>query len=132
MIQALIILGWLVALGCFVFLVADSLTRRFPRLRRRSSAAEKGERKGRFLKWRRRVEVAQEPPLDPATRRLRRNLKPLWYVLLVLWEGYWIAEVVERFARPNPFQLPYFFLLVMMVGVPLAVYLLARRRVRAA
>jgi hypothetical protein len=126
MTQVFIILGWLIALGCFVFLVLDSLKRRFPWLRRRKKTALKAD----ATKWRSALD--EGPSVDAADRRFRRNMKPLWYVSLVLWEGYWIAEIAERFARPNPFQLPYFFLLVMMVGVPLAVYLFVRRPARPA
>ena len=52
-------------------------------------------------------------------------------LLFVLWEGYWISEIVER-ARDTKgsLQLPYGFLFIVLVVVPLGIYWVCRRKMR--
>jgi hypothetical protein len=53
------------------------------------------------------------------------------WLLLVLWEGYWIWEIIERGRdTQGPLQLPYVFLFFMLVFVPLVIYWVCRRKMR--
>ena len=53
----------------------------------------------------------------------------LGWLLFVVWEGYWLLEIVEQFSiSTKPLQLPYPSLFVVLVVLPLAVYLFFRRR----
>src|SRR5262249_55425014 len=53
------------------------------------------------------------------------------WALLIVWQVYWLLEIVERFrTTTTPLQLPYFFLFVVMVLIPLAIYLFFCRRFR--
>ena len=136
MLQIAILLGWVVALGLVVFLATESLRPR------------RGGRQRRTRALRQRLKFKKHHHFDPKRGRWVRNDDKSFVVdqaaddrrlvlilvgclLLIVWEGYWISEIVERFARAtHPLQLPYGFLLLMLVGIPLAVYLYFRRRLR--
>ena len=136
MLHIAILLSWVVALGLVVFLATESLRhRRWGRQRRKRALR-------RLLKFK------KHHHFDPKRGRWVRNDNASFVVdqaaddrrlvlilvgclLLIVWEGYWISEIVERFSRAtHPLQLPYGFLLLMLVGIPLAVYLYFRRRLR--
>jgi hypothetical protein len=138
MLQILIIFGWLMAFGCLLYLAAESLKIRFSWFRRNRAAGSKTrlfKTIDPFARKRERPAQNIEVEIPPAPHEARgnfpRGIRPLGYVLLIVWEGYWISEVAERFAQSaNPLQLPYFFLIFVMVGVPLAAYLVTRRLLR--
>jgi hypothetical protein len=123
----LIILGWLVVFGCFFYLAADAGRNRLNRRREKKAAARKihefkkyhnyDEKRGKWV--RNRDGVA----LPDASDDFRRSITPFGYLMLVLWEIFWVAEIV---AAPRLSQIPFIFLLVMMVGIPLAVRMLSR------
>ena len=70
-------------------------------------------------------------PVDQAGDNRRLMLVFLAWLLFVLWEGYWILEIAERFSKStHPLQLPYVFLFFMAVVVPFVGYLIFRRRMR--
>jgi hypothetical protein len=72
------------------------------------------------------VNVIDEPSED---RWLMLTI--LGWLLFVMWERYWLSEIVERFSTSTkPLQLPYPSLFFFLVVVPLAVYLFFRRRRR--
>jgi len=53
------------------------------------------------------------------------------WLLFILWEGYWIWEIIERGRdTQGPLQLPYVFLFFMLVFVPLVIYWVCRRKMR--
>ena len=123
----LIILGWLVVFGCFFYLATDAGRNRLHRRREKKAAARKihefkkyhhyDEKRGKWV--RNRDGVA----LPDASDDFRRSVTPFGYLILVLWEIFWVAEIA---AAPRLSQIPFFFLLVMMVGIPLAVRMLSR------
>ena len=51
-------------------------------------------------------------------------------LLFILWEGYWVLEIREQYVARGRLELPYVFLFFMLVGVPLALYLFLRRKLR--
>ena len=134
MLQVVIILGWLVAVGLVIYLATQALKHRL---------WGRHQRKLRFRKVR---EFRRRHYFDQKRRRWVRNvdgvvlidvagedrrfmLAVLGWLLLVLWEGYWLWEIVERFSKStHPWQLPYPSLFFVLVIVPLAIYLFFRRR----
>jgi len=140
MLHILIVVAWIVAFGCWVYLASQVLKHRlFDRGQKKVTAR-------RFLGFgkphhsnekhqgsMRSPDGAVPLKTDEGTVGVvrRRGLALFGYFMLFLWEAYWVSEIVERFSRSsNPLQLPYFFLLFVMVGVPLAVYLFSRRILR--
>jgi Flp pilus assembly protein TadB len=123
----LIILGWLIVLGCFFYLAADAGRNRMHERREKKAAAKKiqefkkhhhyDEKRGKWV--RNRDGVA----LPDASADFRRSITPFGYLMLVFWEIFWVAEIA---ATPRLSQIPFFFLLIMMVGIPLAVRMLSR------
>ena len=54
-------------------------------------------------------------------------------MVLLLWQGYWMVEIVDQFKKSDtPLQLPYFFLFIVMVVIPYSVYWFSRRHKRRA
>jgi hypothetical protein len=136
MLQIVILLGWVVALGLVVFLATESLRHRRWGRQRRKRALRKllkfkkhhhfDPKRGRWVR-----NDDKSFVVDQAADDRRLVLILVGCLLLIVWEGYWISEIVERFSRAtHPLQLPYGFLLLMLVGIPLAVYLYFRRRLR--
>jgi hypothetical protein len=56
------------------------------------------------------------------------NLVVLGWLAFVLWEGYWIWQIVQRFSKTNLLQLPYVFLFFILVVIPLAVYFFSTKK----
>jgi hypothetical protein len=136
MLHIAILLSWVVALGLVVFLATESLKHRRWGRQRRKRALRKllkfkkhhhfDPKRGRWVR-----NGDESFVVDQAADDRRLVLILVGCLLLIVWEGYWISEIVERFSRAtHPLQLPYGFLLLMLVGVPLAVYLYFRRRLR--
>lgn len=123
-----LIAGWLVAILCMVFLAADILRARG--LKKQDAPA----RKRRLWPWRRRIEdepvwpATDMPP--PAESRFVVSpwIRPAGVIAILLWEVFWIAEIYEWSSQNDrPLQLPYFFLLAMMVGIPAVGYFISRK-----
>jgi hypothetical protein len=136
MLQIVILLGWVLALGLVVFLATESFRHRRWGRQRRKRAFRKLRRFKKYHhfdpklgRWVRNDDGSVL--VDEAGDDRRLVLILVGCLLLIVWEGYWISEIVERFSRAtHPLQLPYGFLLLMLVGVPLGVYLYLRRRLR--
>ena len=68
--------------------------------------------------------------VDEVIEDRRLNLLVVGLLAFVLWEGYWIWEIAQRYSETHRLQLPYVFLFFILVVIPLAVYLFIRRRIR--
>jgi len=56
----------------------------------------------------------------------------VFWLLFILWEGYWVLEIREQYVAKGRLELPYVFLFFMLVGIPFALYLFLRRKLRRA
>lgn len=136
MLQIVIVLAWLVALGLVVYLAKQAITRRWRGRRQRKISARnlREFRKHHHFdtirrQWVRNVD--QVAVVDEASEDRRLILAILGWLLFFLWEGYWFSEVIERYSTTSrPLQLPYVFLFVMLVVVPLAVNMFFWRKMR--
>ena len=68
--------------------------------------------------------------VDEVIEDRRLNVVVLGWLAFVLWEGYWIWEIAQRYSETKRLQLPYVFLFFILVVIPLAVYSFIRRRIR--
>jgi hypothetical protein len=136
MLQIVIIFAWVLAACLAVYLAARAIRNRLLGRHRRKMALRRlraFRRRHHFdqkqQRWIRKVDgVAM---IDEPAEDRRFVLACLGLILFVLWEGYWLLEVVERFSKStHPLQLPYVFLFVILVIVPLAGYFLFRRLMR--
>jgi Ca2+/Na+ antiporter len=123
----LIILGWLIVLGCFFYLSADAARNRLYEGRARKATARKIQdfKKHHHYDEKRRkwVRKCDGVVLPNASDNIQRNVMPFGYLMLVLWEIFWIVQIA---AAPRWSQIPYLFLLVMMIGLPFAIRMLLR------
>jgi hypothetical protein len=123
----LIILGWLIFVGCTIYLAMDVAKNRLYERRAMKVAAKKiknfkkhhhyDEKRGQWVRKRDGVVLAD------ASGDAERHVMPFSYLMLVLWEMFWVVEIVMA---PRLSQIPYLFLLVMMIGVPLTFLMLLR------
>jgi hypothetical protein len=123
----LIILGWLIILGCFVYLATDVARNRLSERRERKFAAKKIQafKKHNHYDEKRRqwMRNRDDADLSDASDDIQRNAMSFGHLILVVWELFWVVEIVTA---PGLSEIPYFFLLVMMIGVPLAFRMLMR------
>ena len=129
MLHVLLILGWLLAVACMLLLVVETV-----RARLLKKPAKPKVRKRRFWQshWFAEDEVSPTPLGTPPPTQgdfsVRPWLKPAAIVAFLLWEVFWISEIVEKTSQSDrPLQLPYVFLLVVMIGIPTAIYFAARK-----
>ena len=134
MLNIVLILAWLIALGLAVYLAPGAVTHRLRGRQQRRLAHRKIRdftRHHRFderqQRWVRKDGVVL---VDEVSEDRRLNLVVLGWLLFVLWEGYWFWEIAQRYSETNRLQLPYVFLFFILVVIPLAVYLFIRRRIR--
>jgi hypothetical protein len=124
----LVIFGWLVVLGCFFYLSVDAARSRLHERRARKDAARKIQdfKKDHYYDEKRRkwVRKCDGVVLPNAIDDIQGNVMLFGYLMLVLWEIFWIVEIA---ATPRWSQIPYLFLLVMMIGLPFAIRALWRR-----
>jgi hypothetical protein len=142
MLNIAIIIGWLLAILCMLYLAKELVKDRFHARRERKLAAKnafRARRREQFMENRRRwteikTGVIQPRPAEAAAhaeRRQNQNQRLFGWVALLLWEGYWILEIVDQFKKSDtPLQLPYFFLFIVMVVIPYCVYWFSTRRRR--
>jgi membrane protein DedA with SNARE-associated domain len=53
------------------------------------------------------------------------------WLAFILWETYWLIEIADQFKKSeHPLQLPYFFLIIVMVVIPYSIFRFSRRRRR--
>lgn len=122
----LIILGWLIVLGCLFYLAADAGKNRLRERREKKAAARKIQefkKRHHYDEKRRQWVRKSDGVVLPDASDDFRSLTPFGYLALVVWEIFWAAEIA---ATPHLSQIPYLFLLAMMVGVPFAVRGLSR------
>jgi hypothetical protein len=138
MLQIVIIFAWLLAIGCMLYLVKEMIKGRLQARRQRRLAirsAIRSYRRQQFIENRRRLMqrsggVVLSAPNEAAADRPQVQRLFGWIVLF-LWEGYWVVEIVDQFSRSSrPLQLPYVFLFIVMVAMPYGVYLISRRAIR--
>jgi hypothetical protein len=144
MLNTLIIIGWLLAICCMIYLAKELVKDRFRARRERKLAirnAIRARRREQFMENRRRwaeinTGVIQPRPaeaLAKAERRQKQNQRLFGWMIFLLWEGYWIIEIIDQFRKSDkPLQLPYFFLFVVMVVIPYSVYWFQGRHKRRA
>jgi len=144
MLNILIIIGWLLAICCMLYLAKELLKDRFHARRERKIAfrnAIRARRREQFMENRRRwaeinTGVIQARPAEAAAkleRRQKQNQRLFGWMVFLLWQGYWIVEILDQFRKSDhPLQLPYFFLFVVMVVIPYCVYWFATRKSRRA
>ena len=142
MLNILIIVGWLLAICCMIYLAKELLRDRIHARRERKIAirnAIRARRREQFMENRRRwseinTGVIQPRPAEAAAkleRRQKQNQRLFGWIVLLLWEGYWIVEILDQFRKSDhPLQLPYFFLFVVMVVIPYCIYWFASRKSR--
>ena len=136
MAHIMIILGWLIAVGLAVYLATQAIKRRLVGGRRRKSEFRKLREFRRHhhfddkaQRWVRKADGVKL--VDEVAEDSRFRLVLFGWILFVLWEGYWLFEVAQRFSETSrPLELPYFLLFFLLVVLPLAVYLFFRRRFR--
>jgi hypothetical protein len=134
MLQIVIILGWLVAFAMVMYFAPQAIKHRLLGRRQRKLRFRKVrefikhhhfDRKRR--RWVRSVDGVEV--IDEASEDRWFMLTILGWLLFVVWEGYWLSEIVERFSiSTKPLQLPYPSLFFVLVVAPLIVYLFFRRR----
>ena len=139
MLQVLSIIGTLIALGCLIYLLTESL-RNWLSGRRQIRQAKKKNKK--LEKIRRREEKRQTSPpnVDAADARLERaeddeilrTIGRFGYALLFIWEAFLILPIAwgEIFGGPDWPQPSFIHLLRVTVGYPLVVFLLWRLLLR--
>ena len=144
MLNILIIIGWLLVICLMLYLAKELVKDRFRARRERKLAirnAIRARRREQFMENRRRwaeinTGVIQPRPAEAAAyaeRRQKQNQRLFGWVVFLLWEGYWIVEIVDQFKKSDhPLQLPYFFLFIVMVVIPYSVYRFSTRRRRLA
>jgi|EndMetStandDraft_7_1072992.scaffolds.fasta_scaffold303498_1 hypothetical protein len=144
MLNFLIIAGWLLAILCMLYLAKELMKDRFHARRARKLAirnAIRAQRREQFMENRRRwaeinTGVIQARPAEAQAafdRRQKQNQRLFGWIVFLLWEGYWIVEILDQFKKSDtPLQLPYFFLFIVMVVIPYAVYWFQGRHKRRA
>ena len=142
MLNILIIIGWLLAICCMLYLAKELVKDRFRARRERRLAirnAIRARRREQFMENRRRwaelnTGVIQARPAEAAAkaeRRQKQNQRLFGWMVLLLWQGYWIVEILDQFRKSDtPLQLPYFFLFIVMVVIPYSVYWFSSRKSR--
>ncbi|HME29303.1 MAG TPA: hypothetical protein VKE53_05510 [Pseudolabrys sp.] len=136
MLQIVVIFGWLIAFCLMAYLATRALKHRLLGRNRRKLALRKIREFRRHhhfdekrQQWVRKIDGVAL--IDEAGEDRRLGLALIGWLLFVLWEGYWLLEIAERFSKAShPWQLPYVFLFFILVVVPLAGYLFIRRRMR--
>jgi hypothetical protein len=144
MLNILIIIGWLLAICLMLYLAKELVKDRFHRRRERKLAirnAIRARRREQFMENRRRwaeinTGVIQPRPAEAQAnfeRRQRQNQRLFGWVVFLLWQGYWVVEILDQFKKSDhPLQLPYFFLFIVMVVIPYSVYWYQGRQKRRA
>jgi hypothetical protein len=135
MLHIVIVLAWLIALGLAVYLATRAIKHRLLGRQKKKTDAKKirefrrhhhFDEKRQY--WVRNVD--QVALIDDSVKDRRFVLTFIGWLLFILWEGYWLWEIREQFVASGHLQLPYVFLFFILVVVPLAWYLLLRRKLR--
>jgi hypothetical protein len=135
MLHIVIILGWLIAIGFVVYLAPQAARRRLSGRKQRKHTFRKlrefRRHHGFDQKHQRWVRNDGVVLIDDVSEDRRLTLVVLGWLLFVLWEGYWFWEIAQRFSETTRRgELPYVFLFLVLIVIPLAVFLFVRRRLR--
>jgi hypothetical protein len=135
MLQIGLVVAWLIALSLAIHLATKAIKARLLGRRVRKQARKTGR------------EFIKNHHFDPKQKRWVRNgdkvalidhsaddrrifLIFIFWLLFILWEGYWVLEIYEQYVARGRLELPYVFLFFMVVLVPLALYSFLRRKLR--
>jgi len=135
MLYLMVVIAWLVALSLAIYLATTAIQRRLLGRRERKLAQKRARefRKNhhfdsKLKRWVRNVD--QVALIDHSAEDRRIFIIVVGWLLFVLWEGYWVLEIREQYVTRGRLELPYVFLLFMLVGIPFALYLFLRRKLR--
>jgi hypothetical protein len=135
MLQIGLVVAWLIALSLAIHLATKAIKARLLGRRVRKQARKTAR------------EFIKNHHFDPKQKRWVRNgdkvalidhsaddrrifLIFIFWLLFILWEGYWVLEIYEQYVARGRLELPYVFLFFMVVLVPLALYSFLRRKLR--
>ena len=135
MLQIGLVVAWLIALGLAIHLATKAIKARLlgRRVRKQALKTAREFRKNHHFdpkqkQWVRNVD--QVALIDHSAGDRRIFLIFIFWLLFILWEGYWVSEIYEQYVARGRLELPYVFLFFMVVVVPLALYSFLRRRLR--
>ena len=135
MLQIGLVVAWLIALSLAIHLATKAIKARLLGRRQRRQALKTARefRKNHHFDpkqkhWVRNVD--QVALIDHSAGDRRIFLIFIFWLLLILWEGYWVSEIYEQYVARGRLELPYVFLFFMVVVVPLALYSFLRRKLR--
>jgi hypothetical protein len=136
MLQIGLVVAWLIALSLAIHLATTAIKARLlgRRVRKEAQKTAREFRKKHHFdpKQKRWVRNGDKVALiDHSAEDRRIFLLFLFWLLFILWEGYWALEIHEQYvARAGHLALPYGFLFFMTVVLPLTLYLFLRRKLR--
>jgi len=136
MLQIGLVIAWLIALGLAIHLATKAIKARLLGRRQRRQALKTAQefRKNHHFDpkqkhWVRNVDKVAL--IDHSAKDRRIFLIVIFWLLIILWEGYWVSEIYEQYvARAGHLALPYVFLFFMTVVLPLTLYSFLRRKLR--
>jgi hypothetical protein len=135
MLQLGLVVAWLIALSLAIHLATKAIKARLlgRRVRKQALKTAREFRKNHHFdpkqkQWVRNVD--QVALIDHSAGDRRIFLIFIFWLLFILWEGYWVSEIYEQYVARGRLELPYVFLFFMVVVVPLALYSFLRRRLR--
>jgi len=135
MLQIGLVIAWLIALGLAIHLATKAIKARLLGRRQRRQALKTAQefRKNHHFDpkqkhWVRNVDKVAL--IDHSAKDRRIFLIFIFWLLIILWEGYWVSEIYEQYVARGRLELPYVFLFFMVVVVPLALYSFLRRKLR--
>ena len=136
MLQIGLVVAWLIALGLAIHLATKAIKARLLGRRQRRQALKTARefRKNHHFdpkqkRWLRNVDKVAL--IDHSAEDRRIFLMVIFWLLFILWEGYWGWEIYEQYvARAGHLALPYVFLFFMTVVLSLTLYLFLRRKLR--
>jgi hypothetical protein len=135
MLQLGLVVAWLIALSLAIHLATKAIKARLlgRRVRKQALKTAREFRKNHHFdpkqkQWVRNVDHVALIDHSAGDRRI--FLIFIFWLLIILWEGYWVSEIYEQYVARGRLELPYVFLFFMVVVVPLALYSFLRRRLR--
>jgi len=135
MLQLGLVVAWLIALSLAIHLATKAIKARLlgRRVRKQALKTAREFRKNHHFdpkqkQWVRNVD--QVALIDHSAGDRRIFLIFIFWLLFILWEGYWVSEIYEQYVARGRLELPYVFLFFMVVVVPLVLYSFLRRRLR--
>src|SRR5262252_1715236 len=135
MLQLGLVVAWLIALGLAIHLATKAIKARLlgRRVRRQALKTAQEFRKTHHFDpkqkhWVRNVDKVAL--IDHSAKDRRIFLIFIFWLLIILWEGYWVSEIYEQYVARGRLELPYVFLFFLVVVVSLALYSFLRRKLR--